>query len=207
MEYLLNQKINPSNIRYFRRSAATLYIIYLWHMILRYSPRWSTFASALCQCPTWRGVDGTAGGALRSRSPAGTRLCVATGSTASGSRSPPSVRTRRCHTPVVMVERLPRWRCFLWCCCCCCCSPPASRPRRLLVYINPYGGKRQGKRIYEEKVAQLFAQAGIDTHVIGRFHFLFLGLLPSLISVAVKRVLEPKTFFFIILIHWLQLLD
>lgn len=42
----------------------------------------------------------------------------------------------------------------------------ASRPRRLLVYINPYGGKRQGKRIYEEKVAPLFAQAGIDTHVI-----------------------------------------
>lgn len=42
----------------------------------------------------------------------------------------------------------------------------ASRPKRLLVYINPYGGKRQGKHIYEQKVAPLFAQAGISTHVI-----------------------------------------
>lgn len=59
--------------------------------------------------------------------------------------------------------------------------PPASRPRRLLVYINPYGGKRQGKRVYEHKVAPLFAQAGIHTHVIGRFwpvHFLFGGFAP-----------------------------
>uniref|UniRef100_A0A3Q1GNC9 Ceramide kinase n=1 Tax=Acanthochromis polyacanthus TaxID=80966 RepID=A0A3Q1GNC9_9TELE len=41
-----------------------------------------------------------------------------------------------------------------------------SRPKHLLVYINPYGGKRQGKRIYEQKVAPLFAQAGVSTHVI-----------------------------------------
>lgn len=44
----------------------------------------------------------------------------------------------------------------------------ASRPKHLLVYINPYGGKRQGKRIYEQKVAPLFAQAGISTHAIGK---------------------------------------
>lgn len=44
---------------------------------------------------------------------------------------------------------------------------PASRPKHLLVYINPYGGKRQGKNIYEQKVAPLFAQAGVSTHVIG----------------------------------------
>ncbi|KAM4618532.1 ceramide kinase-like isoform 1-T1 [Polymixia lowei] len=42
----------------------------------------------------------------------------------------------------------------------------ASRPKHLLVYINPYGGKRQGKRIYEQKVAPLFARANISTHVI-----------------------------------------
>ncbi|KAM4734218.1 ceramide kinase-like [Anableps anableps] len=42
----------------------------------------------------------------------------------------------------------------------------ATRPRSLLVYINPYGGKRQGKHIYEQKVAPLFTQAGICTHVI-----------------------------------------
>nr|XP_023685989.1 ceramide kinase isoform X3 [Paramormyrops kingsleyae] len=41
-----------------------------------------------------------------------------------------------------------------------------SRPKRLLVYINPYGGKRQGKRIYEQKVAPLFARASISTEVI-----------------------------------------
>lgn len=45
--------------------------------------------------------------------------------------------------------------------------PSASRPKHLLVYINPYGGKRKGKHIYELKVAPLFAQAGIRTHVIG----------------------------------------
>ncbi|KAG7522691.1 ceramide kinase-like [Solea senegalensis] len=41
-----------------------------------------------------------------------------------------------------------------------------SRPKHLLVYINPYGGKRQGKRIYEQKVAPLFDKAGISTDVI-----------------------------------------
>lgn len=69
-----------------------------------------TFAVFLCnidppvrlpsrQCRTWRGVGGTAGGALRLRSPAGTRLCAATGSPASGSNSLPSVRTCRRRTP------------------------------------------------------------------------------------------------------------
>ncbi|XP_034734915.1 ceramide kinase-like [Etheostoma cragini] len=42
----------------------------------------------------------------------------------------------------------------------------ASRPKHLLVYINPYSGKRRGKRIYERKVAPLFAQAGVSAHVI-----------------------------------------
>ncbi|MFT7812547.1 ceramide kinase-like [Arapaima gigas] len=40
------------------------------------------------------------------------------------------------------------------------------RPRRLLVYINPYGGKQRGKWIYEQRVAPLFARASISTHVI-----------------------------------------
>ncbi|XP_023275721.1 ceramide kinase-like [Seriola lalandi dorsalis] len=42
----------------------------------------------------------------------------------------------------------------------------ANRPKHLLIYINPYGGKRQGKRIYEQKVAPLFAAAGVSTDVI-----------------------------------------
>ncbi|KFQ26625.1 Ceramide kinase, partial [Mesitornis unicolor] len=41
-----------------------------------------------------------------------------------------------------------------------------SRPKHLLVYINPYGGKRQGKRIYEQKVAPLFSLASISTDVV-----------------------------------------
>ncbi|XP_056224002.1 ceramide kinase [Seriola aureovittata] len=42
----------------------------------------------------------------------------------------------------------------------------ASRPKSLLVYINPYGGKRRGKRIYEQKVAPLFRRASISADVI-----------------------------------------
>ncbi|XP_044633576.2 ceramide kinase isoform X1 [Equus asinus] len=41
-----------------------------------------------------------------------------------------------------------------------------SRPKHLLVFINPFGGKGQGKRIYERKVAPLFALASVTTEVI-----------------------------------------
>ncbi|XP_072529369.1 ceramide kinase isoform X2 [Salminus brasiliensis] len=41
-----------------------------------------------------------------------------------------------------------------------------TRPKRLLVYINPYGGKQRGKRIYEQKVAPIFSRASISTDVI-----------------------------------------
>uniref|UniRef100_A0A8D2B1I7 Ceramide kinase n=1 Tax=Sciurus vulgaris TaxID=55149 RepID=A0A8D2B1I7_SCIVU len=41
-----------------------------------------------------------------------------------------------------------------------------SRPKHLLVFINPFGGKGQGKRIYERKVAPLFLLASITTEVI-----------------------------------------
>ncbi|KAL7827876.1 hypothetical protein AOLI_G00310280 [Acnodon oligacanthus] len=40
------------------------------------------------------------------------------------------------------------------------------RPKRLLVYINPHGGKQRGKRIYEQKVAPIFSRASITTDVI-----------------------------------------
>ncbi|KAL4656770.1 ceramide kinase-like [Arapaima gigas] len=45
-----------------------------------------------------------------------------------------------------------------------------SRPKSLLVYINPFGGKQQGKRIYEQKVAPLFSHAAISTDVIVTEH-------------------------------------
>ncbi|XP_019947948.2 ceramide kinase isoform X2 [Paralichthys olivaceus] len=41
-----------------------------------------------------------------------------------------------------------------------------NRPRSLLVYINPFGGKRHGTRIYEQKVAPLFRRACISADVI-----------------------------------------
>ncbi|XP_019732674.1 ceramide kinase isoform X2 [Hippocampus comes] len=41
-----------------------------------------------------------------------------------------------------------------------------NRPKSLLVYINPYGGKRDGKHIYDQKVAPLFCRACIATDVI-----------------------------------------
>lgn len=45
-------------------------------------------------------------------------------------------------------------------------SSLTNRPKSLLVYINPYGGKQRGKRIFEQKVAPLFRRAGVSTDVI-----------------------------------------
>ncbi|KAM4882722.1 ceramide kinase isoform 2-T3 [Thomomys bottae] len=41
-----------------------------------------------------------------------------------------------------------------------------SRPKRLLVFINPFGGQGRGERVYERKVAPLFSLASVTTHVI-----------------------------------------
>nr|QFF91275.1 ceramide kinase isoform 6 [Potamotrygon motoro] len=42
----------------------------------------------------------------------------------------------------------------------------AIRPKNLIVFINPFGGKRLGKQIYDEKVAPLFQLASITAEVI-----------------------------------------
>ncbi|KAI3357403.1 hypothetical protein L3Q82_015838 [Scortum barcoo] len=39
-------------------------------------------------------------------------------------------------------------------------------PHRLLVFINPFGGKKKGRQIYHSLVAPLFELAGISSHVI-----------------------------------------
>ncbi|XP_054609219.1 ceramide kinase isoform X1 [Dunckerocampus dactyliophorus] len=45
-------------------------------------------------------------------------------------------------------------------------SLQTNRPKSLLVYINPYGGKKQGKHLYDQKVAPLFSRACVSTDVI-----------------------------------------
>lgn len=42
-----------------------------------------------------------------------------------------------------------------------------SRPRHLLVFINPFGGKRRAPKVFE-KVLPYFELAGITTDVIGK---------------------------------------
>ncbi|XP_076335169.1 ceramide kinase-like isoform X1 [Tachypleus tridentatus] len=41
-----------------------------------------------------------------------------------------------------------------------------DRPHRLLIFINPYGGKKAALQIFERKVAPLLQLAGIDIEVI-----------------------------------------
>ncbi|KAA0721185.1 Ceramide kinase [Triplophysa tibetana] len=45
-----------------------------------------------------------------------------------------------------------------------------NRPKHLLVYINPFGGKQRGKQIYDHKVTPIFSQASISTDVIVTEH-------------------------------------
>ncbi|KAG8439884.1 hypothetical protein GDO86_005883 [Hymenochirus boettgeri] len=73
-----------------------------------------------------------------------------------------------------------RWRCgevTFWCSeeqMCChwlqalndALNQQTHRPKHLLVYINPYGGCKKGKQIYEKKVAPLFSAAGIAADVV-----------------------------------------
>ncbi|XP_059153792.1 ceramide kinase-like [Physella acuta] len=45
-------------------------------------------------------------------------------------------------------------------------SPEWKRPKRLLVFINPFGGKKKAVKIFNEKVRPLFELAGIYSEVI-----------------------------------------
>ena len=42
-----------------------------------------------------------------------------------------------------------------------------NRPKRLLVFINPVGGRKLGRKIYMEQVQPLFELANIKVDIIG----------------------------------------
>ncbi|XP_063993860.1 ceramide kinase [Diachasmimorpha longicaudata] len=42
----------------------------------------------------------------------------------------------------------------------------SSRPRKILVFINPYGGKKQGEKVWKKKVQPLMRIVGIETKAI-----------------------------------------
>jgi len=45
-------------------------------------------------------------------------------------------------------------------------SALTSRPKKLLVFINPFGGKGKAKKLWENKLSTIFNLAGISTEVI-----------------------------------------
>ncbi|CAG5117023.1 unnamed protein product [Candidula unifasciata] len=45
-------------------------------------------------------------------------------------------------------------------------NPEWRRPKRLLVFINPFGGKKRAVKIFQDKVQPLFEMAGIYSEVI-----------------------------------------
>ncbi|XP_053395689.1 ceramide kinase-like [Mercenaria mercenaria] len=57
-----------------------------------------------------------------------------------------------------------------------------QKPKRLLVLINPVSGRSKGRPDYEQKVAPIFRDAGIDTDVIGIIVHLLNGLLLVLVG-------------------------
>ena len=49
-------------------------------------------------------------------------------------------------------------------------SPGPKRPKKLLVFVNPVGGKGTAKRKYDKHVAPIFECAGIETRVVMTTH-------------------------------------
>lgn len=41
-----------------------------------------------------------------------------------------------------------------------------ARPKRLLLFVNPYGGKKRALRIHDGMVKPIFQLAGIDASVV-----------------------------------------
>lgn len=42
----------------------------------------------------------------------------------------------------------------------------AHRPRKILLFVNPFGGKKKGLKIWEKDVQPLMTIAGIDTKIL-----------------------------------------
>lgn len=41
-----------------------------------------------------------------------------------------------------------------------------KRPRKLLLFINPYGGKKNALQLYEKYAKPIFRMAGVDVSVV-----------------------------------------
>lgn len=41
-----------------------------------------------------------------------------------------------------------------------------NRPKHLLIFVNPFGGKKKGTKIYEQKVAPVLQLAGVEADVV-----------------------------------------
>lgn len=50
------------------------------------------------------------------------------------------------------------------------CTQPTCRPRRLLVFVNPFGGARRGCAIWENVVRPVFDKAGIRSRAVETQH-------------------------------------
>ena len=67
-----------------------------------------------------------------------------------------------------------------------------NRPRSLLIFVNPFGGKRKAPKIYEEQIAPLFELVGISTLVISKYNIVFYYVLVHII-IQCKEQLAPKS--------------
>lgn len=45
-------------------------------------------------------------------------------------------------------------------------SALSHRPRKILLFVNPFGGKRKGLHIWEKQVEPLMQLAGLETKVL-----------------------------------------
>lgn len=56
------------------------------------------------------------------------------------------------------------------CCLPCLCLDTMCRPQHLLVFVNPFGGKRQARRTWAKLAEPILSAAGVDCQVVETQH-------------------------------------